>query len=126
MSKSLRLTPRELDIMSVLWARGSATVEEIRSELSDELAYVTVQSMLRVLEAKHFVRHTQEGRAFVFHPLVDQDDAADSALRRLVNKVYHGSRELLVNRLVADEDIDVDELRRITSILKQRIREAEK
>ncbi len=123
---SLRLTPRELDIMSVLWRRRTATVTEIRNELSDDLAYATVQTMLRVLEGKGFVAHTLDGRAFVFHPLVAQDDAADSALRRLVSKVYHGSRELLVTRLIEDETISTDELRRINRVLQRRIRKADK
>ena len=112
--------------MSVLWRRGSATVAEIRDELSDDLAYATVQTMLRVLEGKAFVKHTMDGRAFVFHPLVAQDAAADSALKRLVSKVYHGSRELLVTRLLADKDIPADELRRIKKTLQRRLDDADK
>ena len=125
MAKPLNLTRRELDIMSVLWRRKTATVGEIRDELTDNLAYPTVQTMLRVLEAKGYVRHTQDGRAFRFHPLVAQDDLADSVLRRLVSKVYHGSRELLVTRLIEDENISADELRRIKKVLQRRINEAE-
>ncbi len=52
MTDSVRLTRRELDIMSVLWRRGSATVAEVRDDLADDLAYPTVQTMLRVLEGK--------------------------------------------------------------------------
>jgi BlaI family penicillinase repressor len=124
MSDAVSLTRRELDIMSVLWRRGMATVSEVRDDLADDLAYPTVQTMLRVLEGKGFVGHTVDGRAFLFHALVKQDEAADSALDRLVTKVYHGSRELLVNRLLADEDISADELRRIKKLLQKRIDEA--
>lgn len=124
MTTSVSLTRRELDIMSVLWRRGRATVAEVRDELADDLAYPTVQTMLRVLEGKGFVAHTTEGRAFLFYPLVAQDVAADSALERLVAKVYHGSRELLVSRLLADEDISADELRRIKKLLQKRLDEA--
>ena len=126
MTDAVSLTRRELDIMSVLWRRGRATVAEVRDDLADDLAYPTVQTMLRVLEAKGYVSHTVEGRAFLFHALVEQDEAADSALARLVAKVYHGSRELLVNRLLADEDISPDELRRIKKLLQKRIDEASK
>ena len=126
MPKSVSLTKRELDIMSVLWRRKSATVGEIRDELTDDLAYPTVQTMLRVLESKGFVKHTQDGRAFRFHPLVTQDDLADSALKRLVTKVYHGSRELLITRLIADDEISADELKRIKKALQRRIDEADK
>ena len=110
--------------MSVLWRRGKATVAEVRDELADDLAYPTVQTMLRVLEGKGYVAHTVDGRAFLFHALVEQDEAADSALDRLVAKVYHGSRELLVSRLLADEDISSDELRRIKKLLQKRLDEA--
>jgi predicted transcriptional regulator len=126
MARHVSLTRRELDIMSVIWQRGSATVGEVRDALSDDLAYPTVQTMLRVLEAKKYVRHTQDGRAFRFYPLIAPDDAGDSALKRLVSKVYHGSRELLITRLIADESIDPDELRRIKKILQRRIDEADK
>jgi BlaI family transcriptional regulator, penicillinase repressor len=125
MPKSVTLTKRELDIMSVLWRRKTATVGEIRDELTDDLAYPTVQTMLRVLESKGYVRHTQDGRAFRFHPLVAQDELADSVLKRLVAKVYHGSRELLVSRLIADEAISAAELRRIKKLLQRRIQETE-
>ena len=124
MADPVSLTRRELDIMSVLWRRGRATVAEVRDELAADLAYPTVQTMLRVLEAKGYVGHTVDGRAFQFHALVEQDDAADSALARLIAKVYHGSRELLVNRLLADEDISSDELRRIKKLLQKRLDEA--
>jgi predicted transcriptional regulator len=124
MADPVSLTRRELDIMSVLWRRGTATVAEVRDDLADDLAYPTVQTMLRVLEEKGYVGHTVDGRAFRFRALVEQDEAADSALERLVAKVYHGSRELLVGRLLADEDISTDELRRIKKLLQKRIDEA--
>ncbi len=124
MTDPVSLTRRELDIMSVLWRRGAATVAEVRDDLADDLAYPTVQTMLRVLEGKGYVGHTVDGRAFRFHALVEQDEVADSALHRLVAKVYHGSRELLVNRLLADEDISPDELRRIKKLLQKRLDEA--
>lgn len=124
MANAVSLTRRELDVMSVLWRRGEATVAEVRDDLADDLAYPTVQTMLRVLEGKGYVGHTVDGRAFRFHALVEQDEAADSALGRLVAKVYHGSRELLVSRLLADEDISPDELRRIKKLLQKRLDEA--
>ena len=124
MADAVSLTRRELDVMSVLWRRGRATVAEVRDDLADDLAYPTVQTMLRVLEGKGYVGHIVDGRAFRFHALVEQDAAADSALGRLVAKVYHGSRELLVSRLLADEDISPDELRRIKTLLQKRLDEA--
>jgi predicted transcriptional regulator len=120
-----QLTRRELDLMSVLWDRGSATVAEILDRLPDKITYSTVMTVLRTLEAKGHVRHEQEGRAFRFYPLTEPDEAGDTALRRILSKVYHGSREMLVNRLVSDEEISADEIRRIKENLEERLKEME-
>lgn len=120
-----QLTKRELDLMSVLWARGSATVSEVLADLPDEIAYSTVMTIMRTLEAKGHVRHAQEGKAFRFYPLVEPDDAADTALGRIVNKVFHGSRELVINRLVSDENVSAEEIRRIKDNLERRLKELE-
>jgi len=111
--------------MSVLWNRGSATVTEVLADLNDDIAYSTVMTVMRTLEAKGHVRHDQEGKAFRFYPLTEPDDAADTALGRIVNKVFHGSRELVINRLVSDEDVSADELRRIKENLERRLEELE-
>lgn len=121
-----RLTRRETDLMSVLWRKGSATVAEVVDALEDDLSYSTVMTIMRTLEAKGHVRHVQEGRAFRFHPITGADEAGDTALRRILNRMYHGSREMLVNRLVEAEDVSAEELRRIMERLEERLKEVEK
>ncbi len=125
MPRSVTLTRRELDLMSVLWHLKSATVAEVRDRLTDDLAYPTVLTMLRNLEIKGYARHEEEGRAFRYYPVLQPNDAGDGALRRLVSKVYQGSRELLVSRLIADEKISPNELRRIKKLLQERLKEVD-
>jgi BlaI family penicillinase repressor len=120
-----QLTKRELDLMSVLWDRGSATVTEVMTDLADDIAYSTVMTIMRTLESKGHARHEQEGKAFRFFPLTEPDDAADTALGRIVNKVFHGSRELVINRLVSDENVSAEEIRRIKENLDRRLKELE-
>src|SRR5262245_49833892 len=67
---AINFTDRELDVMAVLWERGSGTVAEVRERLPDELAYTTVLTILRILQEKGYVRHEGEGRAHRFYPLV--------------------------------------------------------
>ena len=111
--------------MSILWRLKSATVAEVRERLTDDLAYPTVLTMLRNLEIKGYARHEEEGRAFRYYPVLQPNDAGDGALRRLVSKVYQGSRELLVSRLIADEKISPNELRRIKKLLQERLKEVD-
>ena len=118
-------TDRELDVMAVLWDRSSATVAEVRDALEDELAYTTVLTVLRTLEEKGFVDHVGEGKAHRYRPLVARDRAGQSAVRRLVSKVFGGSSELLLTHLVSDKDLTAAELKRMRRLLDQRLREEE-
>lgn len=121
----IRFTQRELDVMSVLWDRGPSTVAEVRGALDDELAYTTVLTVLRILEEKGYVDYTTEGRAHRYAPLVEQSAAGGSALRRIRERLFGGSPELLLTRLVDDEDLTEDELRRMRDLLAQRLGEDE-
>lgn len=116
-------TERELDIMAVLWEHGPSTAAEVRERLDDDLAYNTVLSMLRILEEKGHVGHTEEGRAHRYFPKVDREAAGSSAIGRLVDKVFGGSAELLMSNLVRDRSLEADELRRIRRLLDERLRE---
>ena len=80
MEPDVYFTPRELDVMSVLWRAGSASVAEVREEITEPLAYTSVLSALQTLEEKGFVRHEAEGRAYRYFPVVDSDRAGSSAV----------------------------------------------
>jgi len=119
---SLRLSDRELDVMAVLWARGSGTVAEVREALPDPLAYTTVLTVLRTLEEKGFVGHEEEGKAHRYLPLVARERAGRSALTRMVEKLFDGSPELLLTQLVSDRRLSPPEIRRLRKILDQRLK----
>ena len=83
------------------------------------LAYSTVLTTLRILEAKGYLRHTKEGRAFVYEPVVVQEEASRKALNTLVNRFFGGSCELLVVNLLKAETIGPAELRRIKKMIAE-------
>jgi len=119
----ISFTDRELDVMSVLWDVGPATVAEVRERIADDLAYTTVLTILRTLEQKGYVSHTEDGRAHRYKPLVKREVAGRTALRRLVDKVFDGSPELLLTQLVSDKNLSDEELRRLRKLLAERLRE---
>ena len=119
----ISFTDRELDVMSVLWDVGPATVAEVRERITDDLAYTTVLTMLRTLEQKGYVSHTEDSRAHRYKPLVKREVAGRTALRRLVDKVFDGSPELLLTQLVSDKNLSDEELRRLRKLLTGRLRE---
>jgi predicted transcriptional regulator len=113
MTEATTLGERELDVMTALWTSGSGTVTEVRDALDTPLAYTTVLTILRNLEAKGYVRHEEEGRAHRYFPKVRQQVAQRNALRRLVDTLFVGSPEALLAQLVDEHDLTADDLRRI-------------
>lgn len=121
----IRFTARELDVISVLWDRGPSTVAEVREALVDPLAYNTVLTVLRILEEKGHVGHTEEGRAHRYEALVERSAAGESALRRITRRLFSGSPELVLTRLVEDHDLSDEELTRMRDLLAQRLADKE-
>lgn len=119
-----RFTDRELDVMDVLWGRGSATVAEVLGEIEDDLAYTTVLTVLQTLEEKGHVRHEQEGRAYRYYPEVDREEAGASAVAYLLRKIFRGSPRLLVSQLVSGRDLSDEDLRELRSLLDERLASA--
>ncbi|MBL8958658.1 MAG: BlaI/MecI/CopY family transcriptional regulator [Gemmatimonadetes bacterium] len=115
-------TERELDCMAVLWERGPSTVAEVREALADSLAYTTVLTVLRTLEAKGHVGHEVVGKAHRYLPLVAREAAGSSALGRIVDKIFGGSRELLLAHLVEGQGVTDDEIRNLRRVLNERLK----
>lgn len=117
----VELAEREMDVMRILWDRGSATVSEARERLADPLAYTTVLTVFRTLEEKGFVRHEEEGRAYRYYPLIERDQARRGAVRSLLERAFDGSAALLMAHLVAERDLSPTEIRRIRQLLDERL-----
>ena len=117
----ISFTDRELDVMAVLWRKGSGTVTEVRDALDDGFAFTTVLTVLRTLEDKGFITHVAEGRAHRYLPAVTPKIAGHSALSRVLDKIFDGSPEMLLTQLVSDRDLDTDELLRLRKLLDERL-----
>jgi len=112
------LTDREADIMQVLWDHGPSVVSDVQNRLSDKLAYTTVLTVLRTLEAKGYVGHEEEGRQHRYFSTVKAQAAQKSALKHLLNKLFKDSSELLFARLVSDQKLTPEQIRRMHKLLE--------
>jgi BlaI family transcriptional regulator, penicillinase repressor len=118
-TKSPALTDAEARVMAVLWQRQTATVAEVVGALKKRpVTYSTVQTILRILEAKGYVTHEKVERAFVYRAVVDQAQARRRALRHLVSRLFDGSPTLLVSNVLEDETIDAAELKRLKELIE--------
>src|SRR5215469_7677779 len=120
------LTKAELRVMEVLWQRRSGTVADVVAALrSPPLAYTTVLTMLRILEQKGIVRHKADGRAHVYYPCIERDDAASSAVGDVLRSFFSNSKTALAVRLMAEEKPNADELASIKALIARYEEEAQ-
>lgn len=106
--------------MSVLWELGEATVTEVRDRIDPALAYTSISSMIRTLEIKNYVSHRRgEGKTHVYFPVIAPEKAGESALSRVLDKIYGGSPIKLLAHLVEQNRPSEKELTRMRDLLKK-------
>lgn len=118
--KSQTLTEAELRLMDVVWEKGRATVAEVAAALPPPpIAYNTVLTTMRILEQKGYVRHEEEGRAYVYIPLVQREEASSTAVRQLLNRFFGNSPAALALKLVEDQSLDREEINRLKALIER-------
>ena len=115
------LTDAEARLMAILWERETSTVAEVLAAVRSKrpLTYSTVQTMLRILEAKGYAKHEKVGRAFIYRAVVDATQARRRALKHLVSRLFNNSPSLLVLNVLEDEQIDPAELKRLKKLIEE-------
>ena len=119
--QSATLTEAELRLMDVLWVKGACTVQQVLDALPPKpsLAYNSVLTTIRILEKKGYVKHVKDGRAHVYMPLVERQEATRSEIRHLVSRFFKNSHELLVLNILEDKSIDAQEMKRLRELLEK-------
>ncbi len=112
---SITLTEAELRLMRVLWSRGESAVSDLVEAIADHspLAYTSVLTTVRILEKKGYVRHRQQGRAFLYLPCVAEQEAGRSEVRHVLQRFFGNSHEQLLLSLLGDREISAEELKRL-------------
>jgi predicted transcriptional regulator len=121
--RARELTERELEVMHVFWRRGESTVAEARDDLAErgrDLAYTTVATLVRILTEKGFLTQTNDERPFRFRPVRSFDEVSGSLLGDLVERVFGGSREKLLVRLMEQRRLTVRERAVLEELLRER------
>jgi len=108
-------SPRELDVLKALWELGSGSVREVHQRMcpDGELAFNTVQTLLRIMEEKGLVEHRAEGRTFVYEPRYGRDRVTS----RLLHRVFDGALDQVVLSLLEAKDASEEELRGLERLI---------
>ena len=111
------LTALEDEIMQAVWSLGTASVEAVHAEVSQQrdVKEVTTRTMLRRLEEKGHLTHDVEGRAYLYRAVEAPRSLAARAVRQIIDRLCSGSVEELVSGLVEAKlltKVELDALRR--------------
>ncbi len=121
MDPHARLSRRERQIMDIVWASGRATAVEVQARMPEPLSNASIRSFLRNLEAKGCLKHTVEGREFVYRPAQPRTAAARSALQRVLATFFGGSVEkalaLYLSESKRGKPLDPEELERLSDLI---------
>jgi BlaI family transcriptional regulator, penicillinase repressor len=117
-----RLGDLQLRIMKVLWAGGEATVAEVHRALGSqsELAYTTVATMLRKMEARGLVKHRLEARSFVYRAGVAEEAVSRGMADHLLERLFEGSLADLVRHLLSHREVSRAELSKLEKLIAER------
>ena len=114
-----RLGDLQLRIMQILWARTEATVAEVHGALASErdLAYTTIATMLRKMEARGLVKHRLDGRSFVYHAAVREEAVSQGMADHLVERLFEGSLSDMVHHLLTTREVSREELTKLEKMI---------
>lgn len=125
-SPSHRLGDLQLRILQSLWAKPKSSVAEVHAELLPErdLAYTTIATMLRKMEARGLVTHAEEGRTYLYSAVVRSEDVNRSAGSHFVERLFEGSLTDAVSHLLTTREVSREELDQLEKLIKDAKRRA--
>ncbi len=116
------LTERELEVMHAFWRHGEATAAEVRDRLAEtglDRNYTTIANLVRLLHEKGFLEQTNDARPFCYRPARSYEEVSGRLLGDVLDRVFGGSREQLLLRLVESRKLTARERAVLEQILKE-------
>ncbi|MEE8295349.1 MAG: BlaI/MecI/CopY family transcriptional regulator [Sphingomonadales bacterium] len=115
----VHLSETQLDLMRILWRKGEADTQTVCDGLKKTLAYTTVATLLKRLEKRGVLQTTTLERKLIYKPLVSEEEVLTSMVASLVGTLFKGDSSALVSHLVKEDEINKDDLEKITKMINK-------
>jgi len=115
------MSPAETEILRLVWQLGEATVQQVHEALPEgrNVAYKTVQTLLRRLEDKGYLTHKTEGKAHVFLSAVQRDKVVKRTVLDFLDRLFGGDPRPLMHFLVREGHIDAEDIRELEKLIDE-------
>lgn len=117
----MKLDELQLKIMKVLWAKGTASVGDIKEFLEAErsFAITTISTVLQRLYKKGVVDYHKEGRQYIYKAILTEKETQTSMTSNLLNQLFGGKSSVLVNHLLEADAIEAEELEQLKQLIEK-------
>ena len=115
------LSPAETEILRIVWQLDKATVQEVCDKLPTKrkISYATVQTLLRRLEKKGYLKHHVRGKAHVFFPAVKREAVIKRSVSDFLDRLFGGDPVPLIQYLAEHRKIDTDDIERLKRLVSK-------
>ena len=120
-TKTPTLTPQELAIMKVVWARPDSTVRQVYETLRDRrpIAYTTVMTMMKIMEEKGYLKKRMVDRAHVYEPAKPRQQVIGGMVRDFLDRVFDGAPDRLLLHLAKDNKLTEKQKRIVKQLIEE-------
>ena len=116
------LSPSETEILRLVWQLEKATVQEVCEKLpaKRKITYATVQTLLRRLEKKGYLKHAVNGKAHVFSAAVKQEHVVKRSVGDFLDRLFGGDPVPLVQYLAEHGKISADDIENLKQLIDKK------
>jgi len=120
-TKSIKPTESELEILQILWAKGTATVREVHEELAatKDVGYTTTLKLMQIMHEKGLVKRDDSMRTHIYQPAVNKERTQKHLLGKMIDNLFGGSPTQLVIQALGEHKASPEELEKIQALLNQ-------
>ena len=129
MVKKVKLTPAEWEVMNAIWEmEGECSVRDVleHSYANGEKAYTTIQAFMNILEKKNVLQRRKIGLVNFYTPSRSRDEVVNAEISSILSKIFYGSVSALASSLMSMENVNLDEIKRIKTLINKKEKELEK
>ncbi len=116
------MSPAETEVLRLVWELKKATVQQVYDALpvDRKVTYVTVATLLRRLEEKGYLKHTAQGKAFLYVPAVKQEEVISRTIGDLVQRLFGGNPVPLMQHLALHSEISDEDIEKLRDLAKKK------
>lgn len=124
-AKNAKVTELELSVLQQIWNRNDqATVTEVlEGWLGKKPGYTTVLKTLQKMEAKGIVGHRQDGRRYLYFPILKRDQVTESRLKSIVSQIFSGNKISFAEYFIKSSELNLDEIAELKKVIEIREKE---